>query len=563
MSTLKKFAFISLLFAVNCEIAQPQSTKNEFVQLLDKAESLAQQGNWVEGEKYWSQVLKQNHINGTYWFTYGQACYNNEHYDTAISAFQKANELGGWPPPADCYLAVAKCYAKKKQKVQAFNSLKRSYAAGLRDLYIPLKEEAFRDYYHDPEFLTIVGLPVGAFKDRNEGWRFDLLLIQREIKRKAIKPYRFSEHKIDSVVKKIYADIPQLDNMQVFAALSKLMVMVNDGHTVMYPIGEWPEFYQNLPVEFQYFEEGLFITSADKRFDNLIGSKVLRFDNKSTDEVLAALQPVIFRDNATAPLVAGPMFMRLVPLLHAMGISRKPQELTLTVETPDGKNISVLLPAGSKIISRKLWDGLPAGWITLHQKFSIPLPRYLKNQYEDYWFEYLDSQKTVYFQYNRITSNDKEPFVQFTKRLFDFINEKSVDKLIIDIRLNNGGNTERLVDFINQLIACKKIMVKGKLFTITGRKTFSAAQNCATFLDKWTPTIFIGEPSASSPNFVGEELPFELPYSKLHVNISDRFHQSSWPDDYRTWIPPLLYLPPTFIDYHRSFDPAVDAILKF
>jgi len=36
-----------------------------------------------------------------------------------------------------------------------------------------------------------------------------------------------------------------------------------------------------------------------------------------------------------------------------------------------------------------------------------------------------------------------------------------VDKLMIDIRLNPGGNTERLVDFMDQLIACKKIMVKG------------------------------------------------------------------------------------------------------
>lgn len=562
MDTLKKFAFVSFLFIMNCETAQTQTTKNEFVQLLAKAEASDQHGQGEAREQSWLEVLKQNDVNGRYWFNYGQACFKNEHYDTAISAFKKANTLGGLPP-ADCYLALAKCYAKKKDKARTFAALRSSFATGLRNLYTPLQEEAFHDYHLDREFLSIIGLPDHAIKDRTEGWRFDLLLLQREIKRKAVKPFRFSENKIDSAVTKIHSDIPNMNNMQIFAALSELMVMVNDGHTVMYPFGEWSEFYQNLPLEFQYFEEGLYITSADKRFENLIGAKVLRFDDKSTEDVLTALQPIIFRDNATAPLVAGPIFMRLIPLLHVLGISRKSNELNLEVETMEGRNITVMLPADSKIISRKLWDGRPDGWSTLHQRLSIPLPLYLKNQYEDYWFEYLVGQKTVYFQYNRVNSNNKEPFVQFTRRLFDFINEKPVDKLIIDIRLNPGGNTERLVDFMDQLIACKKIMVKGKLFTIMGRKTFSAAQNCATFLEKWTPAIFVGEPSASSPNFVGEELPFELPYSKLNVNISDWFHQSSWPNDYRTWIPPLIYLRPTFTNYRQGLDPALDAALKF
>jgi hypothetical protein len=33
--------------------------------------------------------------------------------------------------------------------------------------------------------------------------------------------------------------------------------------------------------------------------------------------------------------------------------------------------------------------------------------------------------------------------------------------------------------------------------------------------------------------------------------------------DYRTWIPPTIYTPPTFEDYRNNRDPAVEAILAY
>ena len=52
-----------------------------------------------------------------------------------------------------------------------------------------------------------------------------------------------------------------------------------------------------------------------------------------------------------------------------------------------------------------------------------------------------------------------------------------------------------------------------------------------------------------------------LPYSKMTGSISDLYWQSSWPMDYRTWIAPQLYAPPTFATYATNRDPALDAIL--
>ena len=44
----------------------------------------------------------------------------------------------------------------------------------------------------------------------------------------------------------------------------------------------------------------------------------------------------------------------------------------------------------------------------------------------------------------------------------------------------------------------------GHLFVIIGRRTFSAAQNTVNMIEKNTNATFVGEPTGSRPNFVGE-----------------------------------------------------------
>jgi tetratricopeptide (TPR) repeat protein len=131
-----------------------------------------------------------------------------------------------------------------------------------------------------------------------------------------------------------------------------------------------------------------------------------------------------------------------------------------------------------------------------------------------------------------------------------------------DLRWNGGGNTFLTRSLLHHLIACREISRPGALFVVIGRQTFSAAQNTATAIGRETAAIFVGEPTGSRPNFIGETIYFEMPYSKVRANAADLFWQTSWPTDYRTWIAPHIYAPPTFAAYSRNDDPAMDAILS-
>jgi hypothetical protein len=109
--------------------------------------------------------------------------------------------------------------------------------------------------------------------------------------------------------------------------------------------------------------------------------------------------------------------------------------------------------------------------------------------------------------------------------------------------------------------ACCTLAGSRPIAVITGRNTFSAAQNFVTRLERWTDVVFVGEPSSASPNFIGEETELVLPWSRIQVSIASRYWQDSDPGDDRPWVAPQIPVPPTAHDYFGRRDAALEAIL--
>src|SRR6185369_6940882 len=150
--------------------------------------------------------------------------------------------------------------------------------------------------------------------------------------------------------------------IQVTIEMMKLLSKVGDGHTMLYAFWERPEFLKTIPIDLQFFQEGLFVTAADSRYAELLGAQVLRFDSLTVEEVMRGLDPIISRDNPRAPLVMGMMRIRNLPLLYGLGLIHDPEKVSLTIRDAQGKVRAVSLPADSGVPTRKLWDGLPEGW---------------------------------------------------------------------------------------------------------------------------------------------------------------------------------------------------------
>ncbi|GIH20124.1 TPR end-of-group domain-containing protein [Rugosimonospora africana] len=566
-----------------------------------RAEELSRSQRWPEAADGWQAVVGLNPVNGVYWNRLGQARFALGDYRSALTAYEKATALGVWPvrgpepvPLADvfpgeiCY-RIACCHARLGNTAPALDALAGAVRYNLRDLDRATTDEHLASLRDDPRFRELVGPPDTGARSRVDGWRADLRTLCREVRRRV--PFRdVVDAGFDRAAADLERAIPDLPDIQVTIGMWRLLRRLNDGHSRILAHPAFPDWGRCLPVWFFLFAEGLFVTAADPRYERLVGAQVLAFDGWAVPEVVAALDPLLTRDNEYGPAGSAAVWLRQPAYLHALGAADRPGGVTLSVRLAGGDTADIAVeaeaaqpprswPRGGAPQVRPLGAGpqiqprgeapqvQPRGGTPRFQpsgeapRPAAPVPAYLRAADTPYWFEYLPAANLVYFQFNAIQERPDEPLAEFSDRLFAAVDDHHAAALAIDLRWNGGGNTFLAMPLVDRVIRHDRVNRRGALFVIIGRDTFSAAQNTATLLDRHTHALFVGEPSGSSPNFVGETAPFTLPHSGLRVNVSDLYWQTSWPLDHRTAIAPDIYAPPTFAAFRDGRDPAMEAIL--
>jgi tetratricopeptide (TPR) repeat protein len=528
---------------------------------LARAETLSSEEAWEDAAQLWQQVVDVNPVECRFWGKLGEAHYRAKAYREAIAAYEKALALRDGFPAETAY-RLACCHALLGEREDALASLEQALALRFRHIDRAAKDEDLSALRDDPRFRELVGLIDASEFSRDEGWRYDLRFLACEVSRRAYDPFRFApRERFDATVAQLEEAIPSLSDLQIVVEMNRLLRPLGDGHAGVWPAEEGDPFRQRLPLQLFLFEEGLFITAAAPPIAELLGAQVLRIGERTIEEAMATVDSIIHRDNENEQWskYQVPRLLRIVPLLHALGVTTSPDKVALTIRDLGGETRQTVLEPGRASPHERHFPQ-PEDWLFFPETLALPLPLYLRNVRVPYWFTYLREERAVYFQFNAVQDAPSEPLAAFTERLFRFIDDHEVEKLVIDVRWNGGGNTFLEMPLLHRLIG-SKVNQRGALFVIIGRATYSAAQNFANLLDRHTEAIFAGEPTGSGPTFIGETIEFTLPYSKTCANVSDLLWQSTWPMDYRIWLAPTLYSPPTFAAFRANRDPALEAIL--
>jgi hypothetical protein len=202
-------------------------------------------------------------------------------------------------------------------------------------------------------------------------------------------------------------------------------------------------------------------------------------------------------------------------------------------------------------------------WVRARDEAKLAKPTPLHGTDTPFGFHYLKDRKAVYAVYRQSDDADKDTVAAFAARLFRFVDDNPVERLIVDIRENGGGDNYKNQPLLLGMIKARKIDRPGKLFILTGRQTFSAAQNFANQAERWTQSLFVGEPTGSAPNHFGDAKQFTLPATKLAVLVASLRWQDSDPKDTRIWIMPDVVARETFTDYAAGRDVALEAALAY
>lgn len=393
-----------------------------------------------------------------------------------------------------------------------------------------------------------------------EKWGEDLAIFREQMPKihgnlfHAMTPEQFNDA-IDALEKRL----PDLSSNQVKVGILHLVAMVHDGHT---RVRQETLGTQMLPVRLYFFADGLFVVAADRPYAELVGGKVQRIGEMSAEDVYTAVRGLVSidGDNECRRRLLAPDLMVDPQVLQAIGATVSSGAVPVTVEK-DGRAITVSLPPSPfRPWNNHGWPKDPQGWVDA-KDHNKPSPLWLQHTERNYWHTYLDGEKTLYIQYNQVEDEPGgEPISKYFPALLKDADRKQVDKVILDLRLNGGGNNYLNRPIWHALIKSERLNQKGRLWVIIGPKTFSAAVSCVDELELNTNAIFAGEPTGESPNQWGDPRDLKLPNSGIIVQASTLWWQLEDPRDNRSYRKPDLPAPLTFADYARGIDPVLEGI---
>ena len=395
-------------------------------------------------------------------------------------------------------------------------------------------------------------------------WQDDLKFLKSTVH----KDYPFLFKKttakdFDNAVDELYNNIPKLQEHEIIVGFARIVSLFKYGHTRL-GFESLPNPIHQLPVSLYHFNDGVYVQGVHKTYEQALGAKVIAVANMPIEDVLKAIYPVVPSENDQFFKAFGFLYFISPEILHAQGVIK---ELSNTVE--------FTLEKESKTFNLK-FDALPDGelvpltygfvkqdenWLDARNQDETPL--YLKSLDKIYYYEYLQEEKTVYIRHSQIQDEPEENIPAFYTRVFDFIENNDVERLVLDVRLNGGGNNYKNKAIITKIIESKKINKTGHLFVIIGRRTFSACQNLVNELDNYTNAIFVGEPTGENVNFYGDNRRVDLPNSKIPVYLSFAWWQDKPQWENGPWTAPHIAIDMSFEDFKTNKDPVLDASLSF
>jgi tetratricopeptide (TPR) repeat protein len=368
-----------------------------------------------------------------------------------------------------------------------------------------------------------------------------------------------TREQFEAAVSSLDARIPTLSRDQIVVEITRIVAMIGDGHTYV-ELQPAPTSVRHYPVKFYWFPDGIYVLQADKRYSTAVGGRVVKLGRVSAQEAYEQVSKIAPHDNQSQVKWMTPFYMSLAEILDGLRLVDDMEAVPLTVEK-NGVQTTVTLRPETGFAESESFT-LPAGWVDARDP-AAPTPFWLKQPDNNYWFEFLAASRTLYVQFNAVAQKHDETIEAFFKRVMAFADSHPVDRFVLDERLNGGGNNYLLRPIIHGFIRSDTVNQPGKLFTIIGRQTFSAAMNCVDRMKLNTNTLFVGEPTASSPNQYGDNAPVVLPNSQLTVRLSTLWWQDMDPRDKRVWQAPDLSTELTFADYRAGRDPAMEAILNY
>jgi len=405
--------------------------------------------------------------------------------------------------------------------------------------------------------LALAVVPVGARAQdatQTAALREDLRVLANAIRTKHAAPFHaIDAASFDREVAELDARLPALTKERALLEMQRVVASVGDGHTAMrlFAMHGATGLFERYPVRFYKFTDGWFVRFADDRYAAIRGGRIVSIAGLSADALAERLAPYVSRDNEMTIRDRVPSLMASPNVLRALALAGA-----------DGA-VPIVVQLGGNSVTAVLDLTKPAGELRSMRDPSAPVPLWERNLDKAFWYDYDPASKLLYVGYNEVTDTPAQTARAFFDDVFAFAAAHTVDRCVIDLRHNGGGNGFLNKPMIVDLLRSPQLDRDGALFAVLGRSTFSAAQMAVSDLERWTNVTFAGEPGGATPNHYGEGRPTVLPRSGLVLSISTLFWQTSSAFDKRDAVKPVIDAELSSADERAGSDPVLRAIARY
>ena len=371
-------------------------------------------------------------------------------------------------------------------------------------------------------------------------WEEDIDYFAKKLVSKHANAFNFTTgEKFNKAIADLKKDLPNLKDYQVVVRLLQITSSIGDGHTGVH----LPSNFTHYPIVAFWFGKDLYVTRTTVPYKHLLGKKLVAIDGHSLDEINQKMANVITsNENDWFVMSVSAQFLGVPEILQTLGIVSSLEKAKFSFVDDENKettmDLNSFVPDGNK------------QWVSAVNE--EPLFRQRTN--EKFWFTFLDDINAVYVNFKSYDELAKN-----VNKLFDFIEEKNANRLIIDLRQNGGGDfTKVRRQLIPRIQKNSRLNQKENLFVITGRRTFSAAMVNSIDFKKNTNATIIGEPPGEKPNSYSENDEMELPHSGLIISYSTKYYK--FLDKDVPAFEPDIRADPNWKDFAAGVDPAMQKI---
>lgn len=404
-----------------------------------------------------------------------------------------------------------------------------------------------------------------------EQWQQDLDQLTTAVREIHFKPFHtLPEDEFQSAIDSLHERIPELTDQAIILEMAAIIARFRDGHSRVHIPRLYPELaleaelghsgtpppkvdalkFMQSPLQFQLFDDGVYVIAAIEQYQQLIGHKVLEFDNSTIEQALDAVIRVSFFENDSRAKLMAPDRLALPQVLHFLDIIDDADRFSITTEDSNGatrvSELTSLTTPGEAFVHR-----LPE-----------PQPLWTRRRDQYKWYEVLPEQDAIYVQVNEFEENPPVPYADFVAETIASAREGNVSRYVVDLRHNSGGIGAWVTPFVTGL-ANSKFNQYGRLYILMGRTTFSAAQTFLHRFEEFTYALFVGEPSGAKPSHFGDSQRIVLDNSGLTLRLSTIYWHSWLANDFREAINPHISSAYNSDHYFAGEDPALESALTY